>query len=98
MNTEDELALLAAEEASLQFSSFNTDTAWEIGSELKAEAERRSIVLRFQQHVASVGRRPQTLDKIFIRIRLVKRDEFDPSSVGQFTVFLHQRGALVCRE
>lgn len=52
MNTEDELALLAAEEASLQFSSFNTDTAWEIGSELKAEAERRGVAVSIDIQLA----------------------------------------------
>lgn len=52
MNTEDELALLATEEASLQFSSFNTDTAWEIGSELKAEAERRGVAVSIDIQLA----------------------------------------------
>ena len=43
MSSEDELAQLAAEEASLQFSAFNAETAWALGTALKQEAERRGV-------------------------------------------------------
>ncbi|WP_278810383.1 heme-binding protein, partial [Obesumbacterium proteus] len=81
MNTEDELALLAAEEASLQFSLFNADTAWEIGSELKAEAEQRGVAVSIDIqlaghtlfHYAMLGTSPDNAEWIRRKRNVVNR-------------------------
>lgn len=52
MSSEDELAQLAAEEASLQFSAFNAETAWALGTALKQEAERRGVAVSIDIQLA----------------------------------------------
>lgn len=52
MDIEKDLARIAVQEKRLSFKAFNADTAWELGSRLKAHAEARGVVLTIEIRIA----------------------------------------------
>lgn len=52
MSASQDLRLIAEQEAALQFAGFSADTAWEIGSRLRAAALERGAGMTFEIQVA----------------------------------------------
>ena len=50
---EDDLRILAEQEQLLQFASFGEETAWAVGSALRAEAVARGVGMTFEIQIAS---------------------------------------------
>ncbi len=48
MTPEQELAFMAEQVQRLQFSQFNLQTAWELGTRLKSEAEKRKVAISIE--------------------------------------------------
>jgi len=51
MNLEADLEKIARQEQALQFKTFNEQTAWEIGSRLKAQAEKKGVAVAIDIYV-----------------------------------------------
>jgi uncharacterized protein (UPF0303 family) len=49
---QQDLRLISEQEAALQFAAFNADTAWQVGSLLRAEALNRHAAMTFEVQVA----------------------------------------------
>lgn len=90
MSSEDELAQLAAEEASLQFSAFNAETAWALGTALKQEAERRGVAVSIDIqlsghtlfHYAMRGTSPDNAEWIRRKRNVVSRFHKSSCAIG----------------
>jgi uncharacterized protein (UPF0303 family) len=52
VSIETDLATLAVQESTLQFAAFGADTAWAIGTRLRADAEARKAAMTFEIQVA----------------------------------------------
>ena len=52
MGSANDLKIIAEQEATLQFSSFSADTAWAVGSRLRADAVTRVATMTFEVQIA----------------------------------------------
>ncbi len=52
MSIETDLATIAVQERQLQFAAFGADTAWELGSRLRADAQARGAAMTFEVQIA----------------------------------------------
>jgi uncharacterized protein (UPF0303 family) len=52
VSIETDLATIAVQERQLQFAAFGADTAWELGSRLRADAQARGAAMTFEVQIA----------------------------------------------
>ncbi len=89
---EETLKNLLQEEAELQFSHFNEDTAWEIGSQLVARAVRETLPITIDItraghqlfHASRPGTAPDNDEWVKRKVRLVMRVGHSSFYIGQW--------------
>ena len=89
---EETLKNLLQEEAELQFSCFNEDTAWEIGSQLVARAVRENLPITIDVtraghqlfHASRPGTAPDNDEWVKRKVRLVMRVGHSSFYIGQW--------------
>jgi uncharacterized protein (UPF0303 family) len=89
---EETLKNLLQEEAELQFSRFNEDTAWEIGSQLVARARREALPITIDItraghqlfHATRPGTAPDNDEWVKRKVRLVMRVGHSSYYIGQW--------------